>query len=78
MVFGTLEDIQIEGKIVLLRVDFNSPIDPSSGTILDNKRFQEHLPTIMALEDAKVVILTHQSRPGKKDFTTLRSHADLP
>lgn len=77
MVFGTLEDIQIEGKIVLLRVDFNSPIDPSSGTILDNKRFQEHLPTIVALEDAKVVILTHQSRPGKKDFTTLRSHADL-
>lgn len=59
----------------MLRVDFNSPIDPSSNQILDDKRFREHLPTVQALEDARLVILTHQSRPGKKDFTTLETHA---
>jgi len=59
----------------MLRVDFNSPIDPSSNQILDDKRFREHLPTVQALEDARLIILTHQSRPGKKDFTTLEAHA---
>ncbi|HJJ30831.1 MAG TPA: phosphoglycerate kinase [Methanocorpusculum sp.] len=76
MTFGTLEDVETRGKTVLVRVDFNSPIDPSSNTILDDKRFREHVPTIQALEDAKVVVLAHQSRPGKKDFTTLAAHAD--
>ncbi len=59
----------------MLRVDFNSPIDPSSNQILDDKRFREHLPTVQALEDARLIVLTHQSRPGKKDFTTLEAHA---
>ncbi len=76
MVFGTLQDVETKGKTVFVRVDFNSPMDPSSETILDDKRFREHIPTILALQDAKVVILTHQSRPGKKDFTTLKSHAE--
>ncbi|MCQ1538755.1 phosphoglycerate kinase [Methanocalculus taiwanensis] len=76
MAFGTLKDVETKGKTVFVRVDFNSPMDPSSETILDDKRFREHIPTILALEDAKVVVLTHQSRPGKKDFTTLKSHAD--
>ncbi|WP_319378454.1 phosphoglycerate kinase [uncultured Methanocorpusculum sp.] len=76
MNFGTLADIETRGKTVLVRVDFNSPIDPSSNTILDDKRFREHIPTLQALEDARVVVLAHQSRPGKKDFTTLAAHAD--
>ena len=59
----------------MLRVDFNSPIDPSTNQILDDKRFREHLPTVQALEDTRLVVLTHQSRPGKKDFTTLEAHA---
>lgn len=76
MKFGTLAEIETRGKTVLVRVDFNSPIDPSSNTILDDKRFREHIPTLQALEDARVVILAHQSRPGKKDYTTLAAHAD--
>ncbi|HDS63767.1 MAG TPA: phosphoglycerate kinase, partial [Methanofollis liminatans] len=35
MTIGTLTDLDISGKTVLLRVDFNSPIDPASGEILD-------------------------------------------
>lgn len=76
MEIGTIASLPCEDRTVLLRLDLNSPIDPSSGAILDDKRFREHLPTIQALAHAKVVILTHQSRPGKKDYTTLAAHAE--
>lgn len=69
----TLDDIAFYDKFVLLRVDLNAPIVNS--TILDTTRFESHLPTIEELSDTKLVLLTHQSRPGKKDFTTLESHA---
>lgn len=75
MKFATLTETETAGKTVLLRVDFNSPIDPASNVILDDKRFREHAPTVQALSDAKCIVLTHQSRPGKKDFTTLEAHA---
>ncbi len=71
----TLDDVECEGKSVLVRLDINSPIVNS--TILDTSRFEGHLPTLDQLQDAKVVITSHQSRPGKKDFTTLNSHAKV-
>ncbi len=73
---GRLSEITVAGKTVLLRLDLNSPIDPTSLTILDDKRFREHVPTVQALRESRLVILTHQSRPGKKDFTTLEGHAE--
>lgn len=76
MKIGRLEDLGSLRGTSLLRVDFNSPIDPSSNIILDDKRFREHAPTVKALEDSKCVIVTHQSRPMKKDFTTLNAHAE--
>lgn len=75
MAIGSLRDYDCAGKTVLLRLDLNSPIDPASQVILDDKRFREHVPTIQALDSSRVVIITHQSRPGKKDFTTLEAHA---
>ncbi len=72
--YCTMDDFDFDGKTVLLRVEFNSPIGPD-GKILDDKRIRESVPTIKELEDAKVVLLAHQSRPGKKDFTTLEQHA---
>ena len=76
MPIGTIRELGCSKKTVLLRLDLNSPIDPTSNLILDDKRFREHLPTIRALSDSRVVIVTHQSRPGKKDFTTLEAHAE--
>jgi phosphoglycerate kinase len=76
MPIGTIRELGADGKTVLLRLDLNSPIDPTSNLILDDKRFREHLPTIRALGKSRVVIVTHQSRPGKKDFTTLEAHAE--
>jgi phosphoglycerate kinase len=73
---GTLDEVRWAGRTVLLRLDLNSPIDPFSNQILDDKRFREHLPTLERLRDAKILVITHQSRPGKKDFTTLEAHAE--
>ncbi len=76
--FNTIDDFDIENKTVLVRVDINSPVDPGSGIILDDTRLKLHAKTIKELskKGAKVVLLAHQSRPGKKDFTTLSQHAD--
>jgi phosphoglycerate kinase len=71
----TLDDVNSSGKNILLRVDINAPIVNS--TILDTTRFESHLSTLRELEGCKVVILAHQSRPGKKDFTPLEAHAEV-
>jgi len=72
----TIDDINVKGKTVLCRLDLNSPMDPK-GIILDDSRFKSHLMTLKELEDSRVVILSHQSRPGKSDFTTMEPHARL-
>lgn len=71
----TLDDMESKQKSVLLRLDINAPIVNS--TILDTTRFESHLPTLRELEDKEVVILAHQSRPGRRDFTTLEEHAKV-
>ncbi|WP_263640878.1 phosphoglycerate kinase [Methanobrevibacter arboriphilus] len=77
--FNTIDDFDIEGKTVLVRVDINSPVDPNSGIILDDTRMKLHSETLKELSNkgAKVVVLAHQSRPGKKDFTTLEQHSHV-
>ncbi len=72
----TMDDVVLDNKRVLVRVDFNSPMDPA-GNILDDKRIKSHLDTLRALEDCRVVLMAHQSRAGKKDYTTLEAHARL-
>jgi phosphoglycerate kinase len=74
----TIDDFDFNGKRVALRVDVNSPIDMNNEIILDDTRIKACYDTVNELSSkgAKVVILAHQSRPGKKDFTTLKSHAE--
>ncbi len=72
----TIDDISTKGKTVLCRLDLNSPMDPK-GIILDDSRFRSHITTLKELEGSRVVILSHQSRPGKSDFTTMEPHAKL-
>jgi len=72
--FLTLDDVDVSGKKLLLRVDINSPIDPETLTILDDSRIKAILTTLRDLEEAAVVLVSHQSRPGKKDFTSLEPH----
>jgi len=77
--YNTIDDFDVKGKTVLVRVDINAPVNPNSAEILDDTRMKLHSETIKELSDkgGKVVILAHQSRPGKKDFTTLEQHSNV-
>lgn len=72
--FLTLDDVEVEGKRVFLRVDINSPLDPSTRRILDDSRIRAVVDTLKDLEGARVVLGAHQSRPGSYDFTSLEPH----
>ena len=72
----TLDDVRLGGKVVLYRVDVNSPLEPSTGAFLDDSRLRAILPTLRYLQNSKVVMIGHQSRPGKNDFTDMSQHAD--
>lgn len=70
----TVEDIEVQGKGVILRVDFNVPIFKNGGGISDDSRIRASLPTIKYLVDhkAKVIICSHIGRPGGKVVENLR------
>ncbi len=76
--FHTLEDFNFKDKTVLLRVDINCPLDRETLKIINDARIRRIIPTVRELmgKRAKVVILAHQSRKGKWDFTSLEQHAE--
>jgi len=73
----TLDDFDLRDKRVLLRLDINAPLDPTTNQILDDTRIVSARPTLDALNQARVVVMSHQSRPGKEDFTSLQQHAAI-
>ncbi|MHA1664857.1 MAG: phosphoglycerate kinase [Candidatus Njordarchaeales archaeon] len=76
--FLTLDDFDFKGKTVIVRPDFNVPLDPETKEILDDSRIRAHAETIKELSEkgAKVVVIAHQGRPKQPDYTeSMEKHA---
>jgi len=70
----TIKDVEVAGKRVLVRVDFNVPLDKKTGTITDDSRIKSTLPTINYLVNhrAKIILCSHLGRPDGKIVEGLR------
>lgn len=76
----TLDDFQVAGKTVLLRVDINEPVNWETGELSDVVRIEACVPTIRELSDsgAKVVLLAHQGSDIEfQNFYTTKPHANV-
>ncbi len=82
MKFGihTIDEFDVSGKTVLLRVDMNQPVDRETDTLKNTQRIEACAPTVKELSDrgAKVVVMAHQGSDIEyENFYCTRPHAKV-
>ncbi|MDY7029641.1 MAG: phosphoglycerate kinase, partial [Spirochaetota bacterium] len=78
--FKPMEQFDVTGKYVLLRVDINSPIDPVTKKILNDNRISKSIPTIAWLLErgARLALIAHQGDTlDYQNLIKMEEHADL-
>lgn len=73
----TIDDVELEGKNVVLRTDLNLPVE--GGEPQRTVRFERYLETIEEISNrgGRTVVIAHQGRPARKDFLSLEQHAEI-
>ena len=64
----TIRDINVKNKVVLVRVDYNVPME--DGKITDDLRIRASLPTLEYLREngaSKIILISHMGRPEGRD-----------
>lgn len=70
----TVSDVNVRGRRVLVRVDYNVPFDKATGEITNDERMRATIPTLEYLisEGAKIILISHMGRPKGQKVDSLR------
>lgn len=71
----TMDNLELDGKRVFVRVDINTPVNPKTGELLELSRIEEAAVTIRDMPNSVVVVASHQGRVGRYDYISMEKHA---
>ena len=71
----TMDNLDLDGKRVFVRVDINTPVHPETGELLELSRIEEAAMTIRDLTNSISVVASHQGRVGRYDYISMEKHA---
>jgi phosphoglycerate kinase len=71
----SLDNLDLDGKRVFVRVDINTPVHPETGELMELSRIEEAALTIRDLSKSVAIVASHQGRVGRSDYISMDRHA---